>query len=161
MNMVTKKTAKANPKAAAKPQAAPSAPKTAKKAGPRKGKAKDIKIKRLQKKIKVKYRPMFRGRFGSRSVRRVSLEKWQKWRRTRGVDTRRNQEDGLVVDSGYRTPTDIPGLHPTPYSQIHLFSPSEVVAKPNVVLRIGRTVGKAKRKLILAKAREIGIEVLN
>ncbi len=156
--MVEKKT---KVKAAEKP--AKKAPASAAKVAKPKatGKGKDAKIKKLQQKIKSKNRPMFRGRFGARSIRRVSLEKWQKWRKTRGVDVHREASDGFVVDAGYRTPKSIRGLHPSGLKEVHVTNPMELVSKPYTAVRIAAGVGKAKRKLILAKAKEMGLKVLN
>ncbi|MDO8624679.1 MAG: eL32 family ribosomal protein [Candidatus Diapherotrites archaeon] len=149
--------AKASTGAAAKGASTPK-PKAAAKAG---SGAKKIVNKKLRNRILQKKRAMFRGRFGARSVRRVSLEKWQKWRKTRGVDILREDADGLIVKMGYRTPNIIRGLHPSGLKEVRVWSVAQLPMGTDIAVRIAATVGHAKRKLLRIKARELGIRVLN
>jgi large subunit ribosomal protein L32e len=144
-------------------KSAPAAQTAEKKSKPaaKKAAVKKIVNKKLRNRIQQKKRALFRGRFGGRSVRRVSNEKWQKWRKTRGVDIHREDSDGLVVDAGYRTPRMIRGLHPSGLKEVRVFAPAQLPANAETAVRIAASVGKAKRKQLIAKAKELGIRVLN
>lgn len=163
MNSKTKKTvakAKAQPAAkktvVSKSEAAPkSTGKHAKKS------ANHSAVAKIKARIAAKKRHWFKGRFGKKSVRRLSIEKWQKWRRPRGIDVHFRKEDGLVVDTGYKTPNAIRSLHPSGLAECRVFNENDLAGMQNVVIRIGSTVGKRKRKQIRLKAKEMGLRVLN
>ncbi len=147
------------PKASPKPVVQEHA--AAHKVAPSVRKPKSRELKKLQDRIKAKKRHWFRGRFGKKSIRRLSIEKWQKWRRPRGTDISRNKEDGLVVESGYRTANETRFVHPSGFREQRVFSVSDFPKETNVAIRIGRTVGKKKRGVIAQRARELGFKILN
>jgi len=122
-------------------------------------------IKKLSALVRAKKRHMFRGRFGKRSVRKVSREKWQKWRKPRGIDIVFKKEDGLVPGTGYMTPKKIRFIHPSGYKEKLVRNMNELVAmekeKGNTAVKISRTIGKKKKTEILKKADELKIVVLN
>jgi len=64
---------------------------------------------------------------------------------------------------GRRTKKSIRGLHPSGYEEILIETPSQLdnVNKENQAIRISGKVGKRKKKLIIEKASELGIKVLN
>jgi large subunit ribosomal protein L32e len=64
---------------------------------------------------------------------------------------------------GYRTPKAVRGLHPSGYEEVLIHSPGELEGiDPNrQAIRVAHTVGKRKRIVILERARELGITVLN
>jgi len=122
-------------------------------------------IKALSGLVKKKPRRMFRGRFGQRNcVRNISHEKWQKWRKPRGMDIKFKREDGRVVKIGYRTPKKIRGIHPSGFREIVVRNPAELVSASrdkNSAVKIAGTVGLKKRDVMLKKAKELKVFVLN
>jgi len=122
-------------------------------------------VNKLSALVRAKKRHMFRGRFGKRSVRKVSREKWQKWRKPRGIDIVFKKEDGLVPGTGYMTPKKIRFVHPSGYKEKLVRNMNELVAmekeKATVAVKISRTIGKKKKIEILKKADELKIVVLN
>jgi large subunit ribosomal protein L32e len=141
----TKKTAKETPK-----------PKAEKKIV-KKDKA-FLKARRL---LKKKHLPLFRGRFGVKSIRKKSIEKWQKWRRPRGEDVQRNQEDGARPGIGYGSRKEIRFLHPSGYKEVLVKNQKELVGLKDCIVRIAATIGKRKRKLIIAEAKKAGLKIAN
>jgi len=142
-----------------------------KKAKKEKSEAKKVKIKKskevkkLSLLVRAKKRRLFRGRFGSRSIRKVSNKKWQKWRKPRGLDIYFKKEDGLVPGTGYRTPKKIRGVHPSGYRESLVKNMQDLLAvekeKERVAARISAKIGKRKKDEMLKKADELKIVVLN
>jgi len=122
-------------------------------------------VKKLSALVQAKKRRMFRGRFGSRSVRKVSKEKWQKWRKPRGIDIYFKKEDGLVPGSGYGTPRKIRFLHPSGYKEAYVKNMQDLLNlekdKESTAARISAKIGKKKKIDMLKKADELKIVVLN
>jgi large subunit ribosomal protein L32e len=117
---------------------------------------------KIQKKIARKRKAVFRGRFGKPNVRRKSIEKWQKWRKPRGIDIRRGEHKGKRPNSGFRTPVEIRGLHPSGFAETRIASLKELKdLKNGFAVRITAAVGQKKRKQIIAEAKQKGIRVLN
>ncbi len=89
-----------------------------------------------------------------------------KWRRPKGNDNpMRLKKKGHppVVSIGYRTPKVIRGLHPRALRPvvIHNVGELEGLNPSEVILYIGRTVGRRKRIEIVNKARELGFVIAN
>lgn len=143
-------------KAPAKPAAKTEAKKSNKAAYPAPVKhPKPKHISKMRDKIAKKNLPTFRGRFGKRGgARRVANEKWQKWRYPRGIDVWFKREDGAMPGSGYRTPLEIRGRHPSGYKTVlvHNLADLEAVRDPDTAVIIARTVGRKKRAELLTKA---------
>lgn len=89
-----------------------------------------------------------------------------KWRRPKGIDNpMRLRLKGMPPrpSSGFGTPREVRGLHPSGLrpvvvrnvKELELLNPSEVI------VYVGRTVGKRKRVEIIGKARELGFLVAN
>lgn len=90
----------------------------------------------------------------------------ESWRRPRGLDHKmRRKIKGWppMVSTGYKGPKIARGLHPSGYREVLVHNPQEVsdVDSKTQVARIAHTVGKKKRALIIAAAREKKITVLN
>lgn len=106
--------------------------------------------------------PTFRGHFGKRSIRRKSKEKWNKWRFPRGIDMNHDQSEGFMPRVGYRTKKEIRGYHPSGYKEMRVKSIKELEAIPKeVAVRISSGIGKKKKLMIVDKAIELGLKVLN
>ena len=107
--------------------------------------------------------PTFRGRFGVRSIRKKSRAKFNKWRKPRGIDIRRRQDDGAWPKTGYSARLDIKGIHPSGFEDVLVRNLTELTAlnPKNQAGRIAGTVGKRKRKEMVAKAKELKVRLLN
>ncbi len=102
----------------------------------------------------------------------VRQESWRyvrihpEWRKPKGVDNKvRRQDKGwpALVRVGYRGPAESRGLHPSGHVEVLAYRPSDLdgLVPGRDVARIGGTVGAKKRELILARANELGIRVVN
>ncbi len=114
-------------------------------------------------KIKAKLHPVFRGRFGCRMKRKIKKAKWNKWRVPRGIDIKLNQEDGAYPKTGYRTRKDIRDLHPSGYPEALVNSLSDIgnLNGQSIAVRIGSTVGRRKKLLIVDAAEKKGLKIIN
>jgi large subunit ribosomal protein L32e len=102
----------------------------------------------------------------------VRQESWRyvrihpEWRKPKGVDNKvRRQDKGWppLVRVGYRGPADARGLHPSGHYEVIVQRPGDlaVLVPGRDVARIGGTVGARKRAVILERATELGIRVVN
>ena len=88
------------------------------------------------------------------------------WRRPRGIDSKmRKKVKGWPPSprAGYRSPKKTRGLHPSGYKEVlvHTLDDVEKINPETQAMRIAHTVGARKRIEISAKARELGIYILN
>ena len=101
----------------------------------------------------------------------VRQESWRykrvhpSWRRPKGIDSSmRLKKKGRPksVSVGYRSPRAVRGFHSSGFKEelVHNVKDLEKV-NSNQVVRIGHTVGLAKKVRIIEKARELGFRVLN
>jgi large subunit ribosomal protein L32e len=87
------------------------------------------------------------------------------WRRPDGIHNKtRYHVKGKcpMVQAGYGSPSEVRGLHPSGFEEVLVYAPKDLskVETPQAV-RIARTVGRRKRLEIEAKAKEIGLKILN
>src|SRR5438093_2188179 len=90
----------------------------------------------------------------------------ENWRKPKGKDNKmRKQKSGMpaIVKVGYRGPKVARGLHPSGYTDnvVHNAAGLAKLDPKKDAARLGHTVGKRKRIVIIAKANELGIKVLN
>ena len=90
----------------------------------------------------------------------------ESWRRPRGLHSklRRNMKyRPPKARVGYRTPSEVRGLHPSGFKDIlvHNLSDLENIDPEKEAVRIGKTVGRRKRLDIIDKADSMNIRVLN
>ncbi len=90
----------------------------------------------------------------------------ESWRRPRGLDHKmRRKIKGWppMVSTGYKGPKVARGLHPSGLREVLVHNVAEICAvDPKIqAARIAGTVGKKKRALILAEAKQKKIRVLN
>lgn len=121
------------------------------------------KLSKKKELIKKKRKPTFRGHFGKRSVRRKSKGKWNKWRYPKGADFNFEKADGKKPRSGYRTPKKIRGLHPSGLKEVLVSNLKELdqIKDTNCVVRISGSVGLKKRAILVKKALEKKLKVVN
>ena len=89
-----------------------------------------------------------------------------KWRRPRGIHSKMRRHFKYripVVQSGFRGPANVRGLHPSGFEEVRINTPKEVekIDPKTQAIRIARTVGDKKREIIVQKADEMGIRVFN
>jgi large subunit ribosomal protein L32e len=89
-----------------------------------------------------------------------------KWRRPRGKTSKmRRYEAGkpAMPSIGYRTPKDTRGLHPSGFKDVLVRNMKELESLDPVkeAGRISASIGKRKKDLMLNKASELGIKILN
>lgn len=88
------------------------------------------------------------------------------WRNQRTLDNKiRRKRKGWPrpVETGYRKPAAVRGLHPSGFVEVLVHNVEELAKlDPKIhAVRIGGTVGLRKRIEIVKKARELGFYVLN
>ncbi len=118
------------------------------------------KLLKLRKRAKAK-KPEF---LRSESWRYSKMS--ESWRRPRGLDHKmRRKIKGWppMVSTGYKGPKTARGLHPSGLREVIVHNVDELnLIDPSVqAARIAHTVGKKKRALILAEAKQKRIRVLN
>ena len=111
-----------------------------------------------------------RKREGKPAFRRQDYHKKKRtpesWRRPRGglSKQRRGQKGkGPKVASGYRTPKEVRGLHPSGFEEVHVENVDDLegVDGDTQAVRIASTVGARKRERIEEEAEDAEIRVLN
>lgn len=117
-------------------------------------------LMRLRKQMSQK-RPHFR-RFEEWRLVRIK----DRWRRPKGIDNKMRQKRKgwpRTVNTGYRSPKAVRNLHPSGKEEVPVFNVGDltIVDPETQVARIGGTVGRRKRRLILKEALELGIRILN
>ncbi len=88
------------------------------------------------------------------------------WRRPRGLDNKvRRKIKGWPPgpSMGYKGPKALRGLHPSGYREVLVYNVEAVntVDTATQAIRIGHTVGRKKRALIIAEAERLNVKVLN
>ncbi|AJC71256.1 MAG: 50S ribosomal protein L32e [Thermococcus sp.] len=89
-----------------------------------------------------------------------------KWRRPKGIDSKmRLKKKGKPRSPsiGWSSPKLVRGLHPSGYEEVlvHNVKELEAIDPTRQAARIARTVGARKREAIIARAKELGIKILN
>src|SRR5262245_12420277 len=90
----------------------------------------------------------------------------ENWRKPKAKDNKmRKQKSEIpaIVKVGYRVPKIARGLHPSGYTDNLVYNVGDLVGldPKKDAARIGHTVGRKKRILIIARAAELGVKVLN
>lgn len=119
-------------------------------------------VKENQDDLLGKWKPVFWGRFGKKNLRTRKNPKYDKWRKPRGEDMLLRKDDGMLVQSGYRTPKAIRFMHPSGYREVLIQSARDFnTMKPHEAARISGTVGRKKKIALIKIANEKKIQVLN
>lgn len=89
------------------------------------------------------------------------------WRKPRGIHSKTRMKMRYrrpMVNIGYAGPKLSKGLHPSGFSEVHIFNVADLDKISNAdrqAARIAHSVGQRKRELIIKRADELGIRVLN
>jgi len=87
-----------------------------------------------------------------------------RWRKPRGIDSKKRvgkQYMGAVPGIGWKAKKSTRGLHPSGLKEILVYNPQQLEGASNVVIRIAASVGQRKRNIIVEKANNLGLRVLN
>lgn len=89
-----------------------------------------------------------------------------KWRRPRGKTSKMRRYEAGKPDMpaiGYRTPKSVRYLHPSGYKDVLVCNMKELenLDPATEAGRISASIGKRKKALMLEKASELGIKILN
>jgi len=88
------------------------------------------------------------------------------WRRPRGTHTKlkvREKSKGFMPNPGYGAPRELRYLHPSGLREILIqnLKDLEKINKEKEAIMIAHTIGERKRKIIVDKANELKIKILN
>ncbi|AKB17578.1 MULTISPECIES: 50S ribosomal protein L32e [unclassified Methanosarcina] len=113
------------------------------------------------RKVQKGKKPQFK-RTCSHKFKRLDTN-WRRPRGSQGKQRRKYVAKGALAQVGYGSPAAVKGLHPSGYSDVLITSIAELeLVDPSFeAIRIARTIGAQKKAIILAKAEELGIKVLN
>jgi large subunit ribosomal protein L32e len=90
----------------------------------------------------------------------------EKWRKARGKTSKTRRYEGrkpAMPTIGYRSPRKNRGLHPSGYKDVlvHNLMELESLDPKTQAGRISSTIGQRKKEIMLQKAQELGIKILN
>ncbi len=111
----------------------------------------------IKKRKKAKF---MRANYGRPSRRRIT----EGWKRPRGHDNKRKlklKEFGSEPNIGWGQPRDVKGKHPLGFHEVLVHNPEQLGKAKGRLVRIAGGVGKKKRLLIVKKAAELKLTVLN
>lgn len=117
------------------------------------------KLRKLKR--KSKHPKFFRSNFKRRERKRVKAG----WKKPRGIDNKKRDKQktyGAEPTIGYGSPRAIRGMHPSGMMEERVFNAKMLASVPkHAAVRIAAAVGARKRAEIEAKAKELGLRVLN
>jgi large subunit ribosomal protein L32e len=112
-------------------------------------------------KLAKKDKPRFRRKnYGRTTRKRIKIA----WRRPRGSDNKQAlklKEHGREPNIGWRNAKSVRGLHPNGALEVLVHNPEQLAFVKGRLVRIAGGVGKKKRILIVKKAEEMKLTVLN
>lgn len=113
------------------------------------------------RKVQKGKKPQFK-RTCSHKFKRLDTN-WRRPRGSQGKQRRKYAAKGALAQVGYGSPAAVKGLHPSGYSDVLISSLAELeLVDPSFeAIRIAAKIGAKKKALIIAKAEEFGIKILN
>jgi len=116
----------------------------------------------------VKNMPTFRGRFGTRSKRKKTNPKWDKWRYPRGIDISWRKGDNQKPRAGYGCDKKYKDLHPSGRIEIYIRNLSQlenhiklVKDTKTEIYRLASNLGAKKRLEIKQFAEKHKLRIIN
>lgn len=101
------------------------------------------------------------GREGSHKKKSVPSS----WRKPRGRHSNarlKKKHAAKMPNTGYRTDKEVRGLHPSGYSEVLVHNANDLEELgEDEAARIGSKVGGRKREMIIERAEELDIKILN
>jgi len=99
---------------------------------------------------------------GSGYLKRVK----KRWRKPSGRHSKlkvREKSKGSLPGVGYRAPKKMRGLHPSGFREVLIqnLNDLERIDREKEAGRISSRIGKRKRKVIVEKAKELNVKILN
>ena len=90
----------------------------------------------------------------------------ESWRKPRGKHSKLREQLSWrppIVEAGFRSPGAVRGLHPSGFAEVLVYNQNDVAKLDPLrqAARIGSSVGAKKRELIIEKAAELNVRVLN
>ena len=111
--------------------------------------------------VNPRKKPKF-GRQGANYLKKVE----DKWRRPRGLHSKlklKQKSKGAMPKIGYGAPRSTKGLHPSGLREVYIQNLNDLKKIDNKTDagRISAQIGKKKKMLIVEKAKEWNIKILN
>ncbi|MCX6776649.1 MAG: 50S ribosomal protein L32e [Candidatus Micrarchaeota archaeon] len=110
---------------------------------------------------KKKHPKFFRQNYGRTDMKRVA----KGWKRPRGHDNKKRAKHssaGAEPNIGWRNASAVRDLHPSGFGEALVRNLKELGnVQPGKALRIAAGVGRMKRNIIIAKAKELNFKILN
>jgi len=111
--------------------------------------------------VNPKKKPKFK-RQGTTYLKKVG----KSWRRPRGTQSKLKvyeKSKGSMPNVGYGAPRELRGLHPSGFREVYIqnLNDLEKIDTEKEAGRISGRIGNKKRKLIVEKAKELKIKLLN
>ena len=119
-------------------------------------------MNKLKLRLKIKRKKPDFVRKRGKIFKRLGL----KWRKPKGVHSqlrKHKKEAGNLPKRGYGSPVAVRGLHPSGFEEKLVFNVNDLIKiiPEKQICRISSTVGKKKRLVIMKKAEELKIKILN
>jgi len=116
----------------------------------------------------IKRMPVFRGRFGTRSKRKKTNPKWNKWRYPRGIDISWRTGDNQMPKIGFGCDKKRKALHPSGRKEVYIRNLKDLqnfIEKnkdiKNFIFRMASKLGKKKREEIKKFCDKHKLRVIN
>jgi ribosomal protein L32E len=116
----------------------------------------------------IKNMPTFRGRFGTRSKRKKTNPKWDKWRYPRGIDITWRRGDNQKPRAGYGGDKKFKDLHPSGRIEVYIRNLNQlenhiktVKDTKTEIYRLAANLGAKKRAEIKVFAEKHKLRVIN
>ncbi len=114
----------------------------------------------LKKREQIKKKKPHFVRTDAGSVKRLQ----KKWRRPRGRDNKiRRRLKGSLASPSYSSPKKVKGMHPNGLTEILISNINDVdnLDTTKHTIRIRSTIGNKKKRIIIKKAKELKLHILN